>query len=149
MTKTTIFRAIVLLMGLANAAQSHGDPIHDAAKANDADKVKAILKSSPDAIKATDPFGRSPLGVAANAGQKQAAIALIAAGADVNFRDNFLQTPIFWALMNGHTELVELLLQHKADPNAKARNGETPLGLAKRHNNTRAIELLQKRGAKE
>ena len=144
----TLRIALVALLATF-ALRAGADPIHDAAKGNDVGKIKTLLNASPGAIKATDPFGRSPLGVAAHNGGKEAAAALIAAGADLNFRDNFLQTPIFWALLNGHTDLVELLLEKKADPNAKSRAGDTPLKLARKQDNKRATELLIKHGAKE
>ena len=68
----TLRIALVALLATF-ALRAGADPIHDAAKGNDVGKIKTLLNASPGAIKATDPFGRSPLGVAAHNGGKEAA----------------------------------------------------------------------------
>src|SRR4051812_19837415 len=67
--------------------------------------------------------GVTALHLAACGGHREAARALVAAGADVNAtaKDG---TPLSVAVWEGHLEVVELLLTHGADPRAAAANGE-------------------------
>ena len=59
-----------------------------------------------------DKFGRTPLHCAADEDQTEVAELLIAAGADVNGRDNGDRTPLDFAVMKKQNEISDLLRKH-------------------------------------
>ena len=84
----------------------------------------------------------------AEAGYADNAMALLEAGADVNYRSPLGATPLASAASNGHTEVVRVLLKARAEVN-KAGNtdGETPLHLAADRGHTEVMLLLLAAGA--
>ena len=92
---------------------------------------------------------------AAREGNIEAVKQHIAAGTDVNAKDDALEwTPLFMAAGKGHKEIVELLLAKGADLNAKDKDDETPLdeaiismlGLPGGH--SEIADLLRKHGGR-
>ena len=51
-------------------------------------------------------------------------------GADVEAKDDWGWTPLYWASKRNHIEIVKLLIERGADVNAKDNMGRTPLYLA-------------------
>jgi ankyrin repeat protein len=77
------------------------------------DKTLALIRSE---------HGETPLHYAARGGHLKVAELLVAAGADVNARENDGRlTPLHLAAMYGHSRVVAQLLEHKADRTAKER----------------------------
>ena len=72
----------------------------------------------------------------------------IAAGTDVNAKDDNGYTPLHWPAGSGHKEVVELLIAKGADLNAKGDDGWTPLDLAVNFNRPEIADLLRKHGGK-
>ena len=70
----------------------------------------------------------------------------LAAGADVNAKDQNGKTPLHYAARSGHKEIVELLIAKGADVNAKTNRGHTALNYTKLHPET--ADLLRKHGGK-
>lgn len=88
-------------------------------------------------------FGRTPLHVAAEDGSLALARKLIAAGADVEARDELGErTPLHVAVANGRLPLAAELLAAGADVNAQDANGMTPLKIAVQNANEPLVELL-------
>ena len=54
----------------------------------------------------------------------------LAAGTDVNTKDDHEYTPLHWAAMEGRKEVAELLISQGANVNAKNKVGSTPLHIA-------------------
>jgi len=70
----------------------------------------------------------------------------LAAGTDVNAKDEDGVTPLHWAALYGHKETAELLIAKGADVNAKANGGATPLDWT--FGKKEIADLLRKHGAK-
>jgi len=82
---------------------------------------------------------------AAVSGNIQAVKKHLAAGTDVNAKDDIGLTPLHYAATK---EVAELLIAKGADVNAKSKVGVTPLDLAILRNNKDTAELLSKHGGK-
>jgi ankyrin repeat protein len=72
--------------------------------------------------------GMTPLHLSVRQGQVETAMALMAAGADLNVVSGGDKTsPLLLATINGHFDLALALLAKGADPNLASENGVTPL----------------------
>ena len=85
---------------------------------------------------------------AARKGNIKAVKQHLAAGTDVDAKDNIGRTPLHWSTVFGKNEIVELLMAEGADINAKSDGGRTPLDWAIRSNATETGDLLRKHGGK-
>ena len=84
---------------------------------------------------------------AAKAGNLKGLEAALAAGMDVNARDDKGWTALMYVVDKGYVLLVEPLLQAKADPDVRAPDGATALFMAAAHGHSELIPLLMKAGA--
>ena len=116
---TTI--AAVLLVGCGESQSStpapEAKPVEPVAKA-------AKPKPPPEPTKAKAPD--ISIGDAAFDGNIKAVQQHIAAGTDVNAKDEKGATPLHGAAFTGRMEVVELLIENGADVNAKDEDGGTP-----------------------
>ncbi|MBI2924919.1 MAG: ankyrin repeat domain-containing protein [Verrucomicrobia bacterium] len=96
-------------------------------EAKEIQRIKALVRSSPDLINAKDGSGDAPLHKAAVSGQLAVAGFLLANGAEVNSPGNRGESPSHRAAQGGHKAMIELLLASGASVNAADRQGETPL----------------------
>ena len=71
----------------------------------------------------------------------------MAAGSDVNAKDEVGRTPLHDATFYGHKEIVELLIAKGADVNAKDKWDVTPLNGAAANGDKEIAELLIAKGA--
>jgi ankyrin repeat protein len=115
------------------------DPLHQAIRYHDLERVKALLKDKPDLVFRKDKYyDATPLHYAALFGHKGTAEFLLANKADVNAKDKDSNTSLHLLVHGattlresaGHKDVAELLLASKADVNAKNHAGMTPLHLA-------------------
>jgi TonB family protein len=134
--------SIVMLIALACSIPAFCGEIHDAAKAGDLAKVKALLKENPELISSKSTEGFAPLHWAAGKGHKDRVELLLASKADVSVKDRFGLTPLHIAALSGHKDVVELLLANKADVNARGGFGQTPLSAAAFNGHKDVVELL-------
>jgi ankyrin repeat protein len=88
-----------------------------------------------------------PLVAAAKNGAPESALALIAAGADVNAAEPDGTTALHWAARGGMASLVELLLGAGAAAGAANRYGVTPLQLAAENGDAAIMRALLAAGA--
>ena len=92
-------------------------------------------------------LAESPLADALENGRRDAALALIAQGADVDAAQGDGTTPLHWAAYRLDTELVERLLKRGADANTLNRFGASPLSEAAKAAHAEIVILLLKAGA--
>ena len=79
---------------------------------------------------------------------KEIAELLIGNGADVNAKNDGGFTPLHYAASRRDKEIAELLIAKDADVNAKMEDGDTPLDWAIEINRTETAALLRKHGGK-
>jgi uncharacterized protein len=81
------------------------------------------------------------------AGHRDAALKMIAAGADVNAAQGDGTTPLHWAVYKVDADLVRALLERKAKPDAINNYGSTPLAEAAKVGNARLAGMLLDAGS--
>ena len=167
---TTI--AAVVLVGCGPSTPDIS--IHDAALEGNIEAIKQHLAAGTD-VNAKDDDGYTPLDYAVPAGKEETADLLrkhggisgaedsihvaaimgnieavrqhLAAGADVNAKNQNGSTPLHLAPASGHKEIAELLIARGADVNAKNKYGVTPLHFAAGYGRKETVELLIAEGA--
>ncbi len=92
---------------------------------------------------ARNPFKVAPLHAALAGPEHDIARLLVAAGADVNARQQDGVTPLHAAAQNGELALVRLLLESGADPGAADDRGRTAVDFAREHGHAEIVELLE------
>lgn len=121
-----------------------------AIQTNDLMEVKRIF-SNTQKINVEKKFGgdkRSLLHAAIESRNYDAAIKLLALGANVNAENSVGETPIYIATYNADNTMISLLLENGADANLKEnRSGTYPLFLAVKSNNENAVIALLSHGA--
>jgi ankyrin repeat protein len=118
----------------------------DAARRQDRSAVKTLLAQRGD-VKAVQADGAGALHWAAHWDDVEMAGWLIAAGADVNVRNDLGVSPLLIASTNASAPMVERLLDAGANPNAASVGGETPLLVASRAGNAAVVKALLAKGA--
>ena len=133
---TTI--AAVVLVGCGEPQQSAPAP-----EAKPVEPVAEAATSEPPTAKAPD---LSILDAAKN-GDIEAVKQHLAAGADVNAKDDWGKTPLHSTAEMRRKEIAELLIANGADVNAKDSWGITPLHYATANDQKETVELLIAEGA--
>jgi len=90
-------------------------PLHVAAELGDVEMVKRLAQAEPAGVLARDESRATALHLAAAAGQREIAAALLDAGADVNARAACGETPLRLALHRSAAETVALLRSRNGD----------------------------------
>jgi cytohesin len=135
-----------------------GDHLHAAAERGLVGMIRLLIGAGAKLEARSYHVGKTPLMVAAEHGQEQAVVALLAAGADVHApgatpSGHLNGSPaLVLAAEVGHTAVVRALLAAGADPNARIGrswrdSGKTPLILASRAGHLEAARALLEGGA--
>ena len=101
--------------------------LHAAAAQGNLEAIRQHIEAGSDLNEKDPEGGASPLSTAALFGQTEVAMALIEAGADVNFRGNDGATPLHVAAFFCRTDIVKALLENGADKNVRNNAGGTAL----------------------
>ena len=137
---------IIVLVGLYQWAVHQGDK----SKQRFMQKLELGDLMNAEAAKPEPPPAKAPdisINQAVFDGNIEAVKQHLAAGTDVNAKDDNGWTPLHFAVYYGHKEIVELLIAKGADVNAKDKNGWTPLHLAAENGRKQVAELLIAKGA--
>ena len=129
---TTI--AAVVLVGCGKSQQSAPAP-----------ETKPV---EPVSVAATPEPPDISIHEAAMKGNIEAVKQHLAAGIDVNVKDNIGLTPLHMAAGDGRKEVAELLIAKGAEVNMKNKYSKTPLDWAIDFKHTETAELLRKHGGK-
>jgi len=137
---------IVMLFGATLASAAHAQPvlgqndqmIHDAARMGSGAEVAKIIKENPAMRDARTGLGSTPLHLAATNPDVSAVKALLAAGANVNAKDDDGNTPLHMAAYTNRIENAKVLLEAGADVNVVSSGGRTPMAMARK---SRADEI--------
>ena len=133
---TTI--AAVLVVGCGESQQSAPAP-----ESKPVEPVAEAAKPEPTTAKAPD----ISIHKAAEDGNIEAVKQHLAAGTDVNAKNQLGRTPLHAAAYYGHKEIIELLIGKAADVNIKRRGGWTPLHDAAFGSHKEIVQLLIAKGA--
>eukprot|EP00947_MAST-08B_sp_MAST-8B-sp1_P003347 g3347.t1 len=110
---------------------------------HDLEQARALVAASSGG---DDKAGKALWG-AAKAGKEGMAKALIAAGANVNWKNVNGSTPLLIAAHKGYDEVVSVLIKEgKATVDLATKDGRTPLFIATAHGHDKVISVLIKEG---
>lgn len=129
--------------------------LHVAASNGDTDRVLSLWSAGADLNARDGLSNQTPLIAAAEAGQFEAAQALLEAGAKVDAADIWGRTALIWAAGYGSRPVkpaeglavVRLLLEHGGDASHIAEAPDTPLIAAARAGSASAVRLFLEYGA--
>ena len=141
-----VLLATCAILAMAAAAAARDLPLVEAARAADADAVRALLERRVD-VNSAETDGTTALHWAAYKGDIETAQLLLAAGAAADAANRYGVTPLVLAAGRGTAALVEALLDAGADPNTTLPEGETVLMTAARTGDVDVLRLLLARGA--
>jgi ankyrin repeat protein len=130
--------------------------LFDAARANDAAAVKALLAKGAVHVDARTvrgqwehtPAGDTPLVQACKKGAGDAALALLDGGADPKAVNQFEQSALLWAARSKLGAVVSRCLARGADVNLADSAGETPLLYAAQNGDEAMVDELLRAGAR-
>jgi ankyrin repeat protein len=138
-------KIIFVCILVASPIIASGQAIFDAIRANDQDKVKALLVADKTLVNLKNGYGDTPLHIAALVDNDQIAKLLIEYGADLDVRNASLYTP----LMRAGLKVSKVLVKSGADINFVSPNGQsTALFGALMWKDKEVAEYLLKSGAK-
>jgi ankyrin repeat protein len=137
--------AVFLIALLPAVKAAEPEQFYNAIRSDDMGAVQQMLKSGAGA-NSKDKSGTTPLMYAAAVGSARMMRVLIAAGADVNAKNNGESTALLWA--TGNAEKVRLLIEKGADVNVRSKYGRTPLAVAAAQaGNQEVVRMLLAKGA--
>jgi len=145
MFKKSVFALLTLALLLSLAACTS---LHQAARDGDLTAVNDMLMDETLDVNAPDEvMGNTPLHEAAIAGRSAVAQALIAAGANVDARNEPDLTPLHYAAMTDNVTVAQILASNGGQVNAKSFLGYTPLHYAAMTGSPEMVQFLIEQNA--
>lgn len=118
-TLATLSKQNLSALGLARSESESTTAPATSQEEAEVQRIRAMIKDSPDLINARDQGGGTPLHTTAANGYLNVVRFLLANGADINARNNQSATPLHLAAAKGHKAVCEFLLTSGADVNAR------------------------------
>ncbi|XP_077244750.1 ankyrin repeat family protein [Tasmannia lanceolata] len=134
-------------MGNSRRGSSSKNDIHTAARTGDIHAIQSICTSNPLSINSRDKHSRTPLHLAAWAGQTEVVSYLCKHKADVSAAAMDDMGAIHFAAQKGHLEIVRILLSSGVSVKAFTRKGLTPLHYAVQGSHLDLTKYLVKKGS--
>jgi len=135
--------------GAVTQVVAHAAPLVDAVRARDSAAAQKLLRESPrEAARQVAVDGTTALHWAVYNDDVDLVDRLVAAGADVNARNDYGATPLSQAAVVGNVRVIKRLLGACADVESANADGQTALMVLARSSNVEAAKLLLRRGAK-
>jgi len=142
----------VLLVGLISATQSViasdvNRQFRLAVASDDVETVRELLSHGTVDVNAVNKFGKGPLMIAVENGNREIVSLLLDKGADVSAKTSSDQTPLIFAAENEQFEFVTLLLERGANIHDRSRAGLDALMIAAQCGTAEMVRSLLVRGA--
>ena len=131
---------MLIAMSAPGSAQNRDQALIAAAGKGDLAAVERLIRDGAS-VAARDGRGRTALLAATHGNHVAVARALIAAGADVNAKDDIQDSPFLYAGAEGRTEILKMTLP-TADLKSTNRYGGTALIPAAHHGHPEAVRIL-------
>lgn len=147
--QTFVVLVLVSVVALGGHSLSHvilDDQLNTASRAGDLPSLQALLRRGADVNGRSIHF-KTPLMSAAEGGNGNAVLFLLAQGADVNAH-NGSGSVLMWAVASGNAGVVRTLLFYGADVNWHSASGDTALQTAKEYKQPAIVKMLQLAGAR-
>jgi ankyrin repeat protein len=143
-------RADIALLLLHSGADINWSDLVSAADLDMWDVVKVLVQHGVDVDVEENGNNYTPLNIAAEANQTEAALWLLDHGADPNHQSrHYRYTAAMMAALNGNETLIRALIKKKADLTLTDKYDETALKYARYNKNWRLVELLKRYGMKK
>ena len=140
-----VLAGMVLVSAVAPIEWVGERPLHDAARWGSASLVRVLVGVyDPDTETRS---GSTALHLAARGGHADVARVLVAAGADLDVRDERGRPPLYLAAQKGHADVASVLIQAGAAVDARGTRGLTPLYLAALFGHADVARVLVEAGA--
>lgn len=102
-------------------------PLFSAVMEGNEEIVKTLVNRNPDSVLIPNGNNDTPLNRAAEDGNLRLVQLLIGAGAEINRKGRWGNTPLMSAAEKGHRDVISYLLDEKADPSITNEKGRTAL----------------------
>ena len=135
-----LLATLIIAMSSPAHAQNRDQALIGAAGRGDLAAVERLIREGAS-VAARDSRGRTALLVATHGNHVPVARALIAAGADVNAKDDIQDSAFLYAGAEGRIEILKMTLP-TADLKSTNRYGGTALIPAAHHGHTEAVRIL-------
>jgi len=140
--KSLIFGLSFFIFSDSSLATNAGMPLVDAARSQNIEVVRNLLKDKSLDVNTSLDDGATALAWAVYRDNMEIVELLLLAGANVNIGNDIGVSPLMLATRNRNQTMVETLLKAGADPNAAMWSGETPLMTAARTGETAIVNVL-------
>jgi ankyrin repeat protein len=145
--KWLIEASLVAVVGVAGAsAADRGSSLLDAARAGDAQAVRALVSQKAD-VNVAEGDGTTALHLAVHHDDAAMVEVLLRAGARARASNRYGVTPLYLAATNANAAIMERLLEAGGDANAALPGGETLLMTAARSGDVQTVKVLLAHGA--